>query len=85
MVELSNNFEGIYNPFEALKELLEKEKVRVLKAISSRGTFSPVDLGEKRPLKIGFAPVMESVQLSPKQQEQSWKIFLSTKFPKVKL
>ncbi len=55
MVELSNNFDGIYNPFEALKELLEKEKARVLKAMSSRGTFSPVDLGNKRPLKIGFA------------------------------
>ena len=55
MVELSNNFDGIYNPFEALKELLEKEKSRILKAISSRGTFSPIDLGNKRPLKIGFA------------------------------
>ena len=55
MVELTNNFDGIYNPYEALKELLEREKARVSKAISSRGTFSPVDLGNKRPLKIGFA------------------------------
>ena len=55
MVEISNNFEGSYNPFEALSELLEKEKARVLNAMASRGEFSPVDLGEKRPLKIGFA------------------------------
>ncbi len=55
MVELLNNFEGSYNPFEALAELLEREKARILKAIASRGNFSPVDLGEKRPLKIGFA------------------------------
>jgi isocitrate dehydrogenase (NAD+) len=55
MTEFSNNFEGSYNPFEALAELLEKEKARVLKAMESRGKFVPVDLGEKRPLKIGFA------------------------------
>ncbi len=56
MTEYSNNFEGNYNPFDALAELLEKEKSRVLKAIESRGNFVPVDLGKKRPLKIGFAP-----------------------------
>lgn len=56
MTEFSNIFEGNYNPLEALAELLEKEKTRVLKAIESRGKFVPVDLGEKRPLKIGFAP-----------------------------
>ncbi len=55
MVEFSNIFEGSYNPFEALAELLEKEKARVLKAMQSRGKFLPVDLGKKRPLKIGFA------------------------------
>ena len=55
MTEFSNNFEGSYNPFEALAELLEKEKARVLKAIESRGKFVSVDLGKKRPLKIGFA------------------------------
>ena len=56
MTEFSNNFDGSYNPLEALAELLEKEKARVLKAIESRGKFVPVDLGTKRPLKIGFAP-----------------------------
>lgn len=56
MTEFSNIFEGNYNPLEALAELLEKEKTRVLKAIESRGKFVPVDLGKKRPLKIGFAP-----------------------------
>ena len=55
MAEFSNIFEGTYNPFEALAELLEKEKARILKAMESRGKFEPVDLGEKRPLKIGFA------------------------------
>jgi len=56
MTEFSNIFEGSYNPLEALAGLLEKEKARVLKAIESRGKFVPVDLGKKRPLKIGFAP-----------------------------
>ena len=56
MAEYSNIFEGSYNPFEALAILLEKEKARILKAMESRGKFLPVDLGEKRPLKIGFAP-----------------------------
>ena len=56
MTEFSNIFDGVYNPFEALAGLLEQEKDRVLKAIESRGKFVPVDLGEKRPLKIGFAP-----------------------------
>lgn len=56
MTEYSNIFEGSYNPFEALSALLEKEKARILKAMESRGKFLPVDLGEKRPLKIGFAP-----------------------------
>jgi isocitrate dehydrogenase (NAD+) len=56
MTEFSNIFDGSYNPLEALAELLEKEKARVLKAIESRGKFVPVDLGTKRPLKIGFAP-----------------------------
>jgi isocitrate/isopropylmalate dehydrogenase len=56
MTEFSNIFEGSYNPLESLAELLEKEKARVLKAIESRGKFVPVDLGTKRPLKIGFAP-----------------------------
>jgi hypothetical protein len=55
MTEFSNIFEGSYNPFEALAELLQKEKARILKAIESRGKFVPVDLGKKRPLKIGFA------------------------------
>ena len=55
MTEYSNNFEGGYNPFDALAELLRKEKARVLEAIGSRGKFVPVDLGRKRPLKIGFA------------------------------
>jgi len=55
MTEFSNTFEGCYNPFEALAGLLEKEKARVSKAIGSRGKFVPVDLGKKRPLKIGFA------------------------------
>jgi isocitrate dehydrogenase (NAD+) len=55
MTEYSNNFEGSYNPFEALAGLLEKEKARVLKAIGSRAKFVSVDLGKKRPLKIGFA------------------------------
>jgi isocitrate dehydrogenase (NAD+) len=55
MTVFSNNFEGSYNPFEALAGLLEKEKARVLKAIESRGKFVTVDLGKKRPLKIGFA------------------------------
>ena len=56
MTEFSNIFEGSYNPLEALAGLLDKEKARVLKAIESRGKFVPVDLGKKRPLKIGFAP-----------------------------
>ncbi|MBN2181351.1 MAG: hypothetical protein JW715_05520 [Sedimentisphaerales bacterium] len=56
MAEYSNIFDGSYNPFEALAALLVKEKARVLKAMESRGKFIPVDLGEKRPLKIGFAP-----------------------------
>ena len=56
MTDFSNTFEGSYNPFEALAGLLEKEKTRVVKAIGSRGKFVPVDLGKKRPLKIGFAP-----------------------------
>ena len=56
MTEFTNIFEGSYNPFEALAGLLEEEKARVLTAIESRGKFVPVDLGEKRPLKIGFAP-----------------------------
>lgn len=56
MAEYSNIFEGSYNPFEALAALLEKEKARILKAMEFRGKFLPVDLGEKRPLKIGFAP-----------------------------
>jgi len=56
MTEFSNIFEGSYNPFEALAGLLEEEKTRVLKAIESRGKFVSVDLGKKRPLKIGFAP-----------------------------
>ena len=55
MTEYSNNFEGSYNPFEALAGLLKREKARVLKAIGSRGKFVPVDLGKKHPLKIGFA------------------------------
>jgi isocitrate dehydrogenase (NAD+) len=55
MTEFSNIFEGSYNPLEALARLLEKEKARILKAIESRGKFVPVDLGIKRPLKIGFA------------------------------
>jgi len=55
MTEYSNIFEGSYNPFEALAELLKNEKARVLKAMESRGKFLPVNLGEKRPLKIGFA------------------------------
>jgi isocitrate/isopropylmalate dehydrogenase len=56
MADYTNNFAGQYNPFDALLELLTKEKIRVEKAISTRGHFDPVDLGEKRPLKIGFAP-----------------------------
>ena len=55
MTEFSSIFEGSYNPLEALAGLLEKEKTRVLIAIESRGKFVPVDLGKKRPLKIGFA------------------------------
>ncbi|HBB40123.1 MAG: hypothetical protein COW73_07835 [Nitrospirae bacterium CG18_big_fil_WC_8_21_14_2_50_70_55] len=52
----ANNFEGAYDPFAALAKLLQVEKARVVKAIASRGHFQPVDLSEKRPLKIGFAP-----------------------------
>ncbi len=55
MSEYINKFEGSYNPFDALASLLEKEKARVDKAMELRGNFDPVDLSEKRPLKIGFA------------------------------
>jgi isocitrate dehydrogenase (NAD+) len=51
-----NPFEGAYNPFDGLAGLLAKEKARVEKALTARGKFQPVDLSEKRPLKIGFAP-----------------------------
>ncbi|MGK7346580.1 MAG: isocitrate/isopropylmalate family dehydrogenase [Candidatus Nitrospinota bacterium M3_3B_026] len=49
-------FEGAYDPTSALLTLLEKEGVRVTKAITGRGSWEPVDLSKKRPLKIGFAP-----------------------------
>jgi len=48
-------FEGDYNPYDALSGLLTQEKARIEKAINTRGQFKPVDLSEKRPLKIGFA------------------------------
>ncbi len=48
-------FEGDYNPYDALSGLLTQEKARIEKAIDTRGQFKPVDLSEKRPLKIGFA------------------------------
>ncbi|SLM31671.1 putative Isocitrate dehydrogenase (NAD(+)) [Desulfamplus magnetovallimortis] len=56
MTDYANIFEGEYNPFNALATLLGQEKDRVEKAIKSRGSFNPVDLSQKRPLTIGFAP-----------------------------
>lgn len=56
MSDYLNMFEGSYNPFDALLKLLTDEKMRVEKAIQSRGQFNPVDLSKKRPLTIGFAP-----------------------------
>ncbi len=55
MCGYESGFEGSYNPFDSLLELLEKEKARVLKAMEMRGQFVPIDLSTKRPLKIGFA------------------------------
>lgn len=55
MSEYVNDFDGSYNPFDALAGLLKQEKTRVLKAMKTRGQFIPVDLSQKRPLKIGFA------------------------------
>ncbi len=55
MCGYESGFEGSYNPFDSLLELLEKEKARVVKAMEMRGHFVPVDLSTKRPLKVGFA------------------------------
>ena len=53
---IDSMFGGSYNPFDALAQLLDGEKKRIEKALVSRGKFNCVDLGTKRPLKIGFAP-----------------------------
>lgn len=56
MSQYVNMFEGDYNPFDALATLLNQEKVRIEKAIKTRGAFNPIELSKKRPLTIGFAP-----------------------------